>query len=178
MAITVQIITKGKDPINWLNEVRKEIHFEFQESLVELAHLCANRMAGILQASGYHLERLAQAMNVDILNSTAGVEIGIGKISDFPVGQESGASYWEAFDSGFKVTQANIGYFGDNFRAPEAGGFGEKWHHTGRGSGFFLMKPNKVIEPLNFIRIAGEELRMNIIKQIDKLTKEIDQAAK
>jgi len=175
---TVQVITRGKNPQQWFQEVNEKIHFEFQEDLVELAELCANRMAGILQASGYHLEELSNAMDSKILNSTGGVEIGIGEISKFPKGKESGASYWEAFDSGFKVTQANIGYFGDNLRAPESGGSGQKWHHTGKGSGFFYMKPNKVIEPLNYVVISAEELRTNIIKQMDKLNTELEKISK
>jgi hypothetical protein len=179
----VSISSKGKHPLQWFEEV-KELTVKQEEDLVGLANLCANRMSGILQASGYHLEKLANAIKVESIDSMKGLEIGIGKISDFPVGQESGASYWEAFNDGFKVTQENIGYFtsgsgmsGDK-TPPESGMSGQKWVHTGKTQGSFYMKPNKVISPLNYIGIAAEELRANIIKQMDKLNSELEKAGK
>jgi hypothetical protein len=131
----------------------------------------------ILQNSGYKLDKLANAINSEVLRSTGGVSIGIGRIDGMPVGI-SGNYYYEAFNDGFKVTQANVGYFGDNFGAPEATGSGEKWHHTGKGSGFFFMKPNKVIEPLKFIDLGYDSLKRNIDQQIDEFMKTIEQAGR
>lgn len=169
----VTVTKTGKDPEQWIKEVSDKIHFELQNEIKLSAEATAEIMKRILLASGYNLNKLADAINAEVINSIGGIEVGIGKISDLPVGQESGASYWEAFNDGFKVTQANIGYFGDNFRAPESGGSGEKWHHTGKGSGFFLMKPYKVIEPLKYIDIGYDELKKHIEKQINKFMAEI-----
>jgi hypothetical protein len=167
----VVITRTGKDPTQWIQEVSDKIHFELQNQIVLQAEITAEMMKVILQGSGYNLDKLSNAINVEILSSTGGVHVGIGRIDGMPLGSE-GKPYYEAFNDGFKVTQVNIGYFGDSFRAPESGGYGEKWHHTGKGSGFFLMQPNKVIEPLRFIDLGYDSLKRNINEQIDKFLKE------
>ena len=174
----LRITKKGKNPTQWFKEVTTSIYPELQNQIVLSAEATAVIMKKILEGSGYRLQKLAGAIGVDVLSSTGGVHVGIGNISTFPVGKESGVSYYEAFNDGFKVTQANVGYFGDNFRAPESGGSGEKWHHTGKGSGFFYMKPNKVIEPLRYIEIGEQELRNHIEKEIIKFSKNLEQAGK
>jgi len=156
----IRITADVKDVLVGLKHIERILaddkqFFAVKNDILALSDEIVSKMRNTLNSSGYNLNKLADSIDIECisdLNQPNGfvTEIGIGKISKFPVGQQSGASYWEAFDSGFKVTQANIGYFGDNFRAPEAGGYGEKWHHTGKGSGFFFMKPNKVIEPLHF----------------------------
>jgi len=175
---TITIKKTGKDPRQWMQEVKTRIYPKLQKEIILSAEATATIMKRILEGSGYNLKKLSDTINVDEISTTGGVHIGIGRIDSFPVGQQSGASYWEAFDEGFLVSQANIGYFGDNFRAPESGGYGEKWHHTGKGSGFFLMQPNKVIEPLNYSGIGYEELKNHIIKEIAKFNKELIQAGK
>jgi hypothetical protein len=173
----IRITKKGKDPRQWFSEVTTRIYPEVQNQIVLSAEITASMMKTILESSGYTLKALRNAINVDILSSTAGVHVGIGRIEGMPLGS-NGKPYYEAFNDGFKVTQANIGYFGDNFRAPEKGGYGEKWHHTGKGSGFFYMKPNKVIEPLRFVDMGYDSLKRHIEKQIDKFMKTIEQAGK
>jgi len=175
---TVKITKTGKDPRQWFSEVTSRIYPELQNSIAISGEITAEMMKIILEESGYNLKALGNAIRSEVLSSTGGVHIGIGRINNFPVGKESGASYWEAFNDGFKVTQANVGYFGDNFRAPESGGSGEKWHHTGKGSGFFFMKPNKVIPPLRFVDLGYDSIKRNIQEQIDKFIKEIEKAGK
>jgi hypothetical protein len=175
---TITITKKGKDPRQWIQEVSKQIYPELQNEIVLSAEATAEIMRRILDNSGYNLKLLSGAIGVDVLSSTGGVHVGIGNIDTFPIGQESGFSYWELFDDGFKVTTANIGYFGDNFRAPEPGGSGEKWHHTGKGSGFFYMKPNKIIDPLEYSKIGYDELVKHITKQIEKFSRNLEQASK
>jgi hypothetical protein len=165
--IGIKIISKGINPSQWFAEVQQKINTELPQKIMLSAELTAEIMKTILKNSGYNLQKLSDTINVE--KTTIG--IGIGRINELPVGTESGASYWEAFNSGFKVTQMNIGYFGNNFRAPEPGGSGEKWRHTGKDSGFFLMKPNKVIEPLRYIDIGFEALKKNIAEQINKISK-------
>lgn len=174
----VRITKKGKDPAQFIREVTTRIYPELQNQIVISAEATAEIMKRILLDSGYRLDKLANAIRTSFSSTTGGLIGGIGKIDELPVGQESGASYWEAFNTGFQVTQENIGYFGDNFRAPEPGGSGEKWHHTGRDSGFFFMKPNKVIEPLSYIDLGYEALTKHIEKSILKFNKELEQASK
>ena len=175
----IKITKRGKDPRQWIKEVQTRIYPELQNEIVLSAEATAEIMKKILEGSGYRLQALAGAIGVDVLSSTGGVHVGIGNISIFPIGKMSGASYWEAFDSGFKVTQANIGYFGGEGSAipPQSGIHGQKWIHTGKGSGFFFMKPNKIIEPLRYIDIGYQELVKHIEKEILKFNKSLEQAS-
>ena len=175
---TVKITKTGKDPIHFIREVNARIYPELQAEIYASAEIVAQIMQQILLSSGYKLDKLANAIKADFPITTGGLIGGIGKIADLPVGSESGASYWEAFNSGFAVTTANIGYFGNNLSAPEAGGSGEKWHHTGKGSGFFFMQPNKIIPPLSYIDIGDEALRAHILKSILKFNKSLENASK
>ncbi len=174
----LKITKRGRDPRQWFREVSSRIYPELQSQIVLSAEATAAIMQKILETSGYKLQKLSNAIGVDVLSSTGGVHVGIGNISNFPIGQKSGASYWEAFNDGFAVTQANIGYFGDAFGKPQSGVSGDTWHHTGKGSGFFLMQPNKVIEPLRYIDIGYDELVKHINKEIDKFNNSIDQAGR
>ena len=183
----IKITVDCKDVLSGTKHLERSLaddksFFIIKNQILGLADEVVNDMRNTLNSSGYNLGKLADSIDLEYiadLNKPDGflMEIGIGRISSFPVGQESGASYWEAFDKGFKVTQANIGYFGDNFRAPESGGQGEKWHHTGKGSGFFFMKPNKIIEPLNYIGHGTRKIEKGMKKivhdAIDTLLKSL-----
>jgi len=175
---SIKITKRGKDLRQFLKEISGRIYPDLQNEILLSAEATADIMRRILDGSGYNLKALSGAIGVDILRSTGGIHVGIGNIDSFPLGHESGASYWEAFNDGFKVTQANIGYFGDSFRRPESGGSGEKWHHTGKGSGFFLMQPNKIIEPLKYVDLGYETLVKHIEKEISKFEKSLESAGK
>ena len=166
--------TKGTPPLEWFRMVDKRVHLDFQEILFELSVQAKEKMQQIINNAPYNLSALSNAIEVEILDSKAGLVIGIGNITKMPVGKESGASYWEAFESGFLVTQANIGYFGDGMSAPQSGGSGEKWHHTGKGSGFYLMQPNKIINPLSYISISAQELKDHINREVSRLYKQAE----
>ncbi len=81
----INVTTKGKDPMRWLKEVNDKVHFEFQEVLVELGEACAKRMREVIRDS---LKRvgstglLENSIQSELLNSTGGVTIGIGRISN------------------------------------------------------------------------------------------------
>ena len=175
----VKITKKGRDPRQWIKDVIGNIYPEMQNELVLSAEATAEIMKRILEGSGYRLKTLSGAIGAEVLNSTGGVHIGIGNIDNFPVGS-NGRTYWEAFNDGFQVTQANVGYFdgGGSAISPQPGISGQKWVHTGKGSGFFFMKPNKVIEPLRYVDIANDELVKHIQKQLIKFGKNLDQASK
>ena len=169
MSFYVQVTKIGKDPIPWFYEVQQKVNTELPHRIMLSAEIVAEMMKSILEGSGYNLQKLSNSIYAE--KTSTG--IGIGRISNLPVGQESGASYWEAFNDGFKVTQANVGYFGDSFGAPISGGYGEKWHHTGKGSGMFLMQPNKVIEPLRYIDLGFDAIKRHIAEQIDGMAKNL-----
>jgi hypothetical protein len=165
---TVQITKKGKDPVQWIREVTDKIHFELQNEIKLSADATAEIMKRILMGSGYKLDNLANTINAEILTSTGGISVGIGKISDLPKG-EDGRDYWNAFNDGW-LPPENWGYFGEVGNSPEKGASGEKWYHTGNRKDWYLI-PKKPIEPLKFVDIGFEDLKKHLNKQIDKFLK-------
>ncbi len=172
--VFVQVTSKGKNPLQWFKEVDAKIHFELQAKLVELGEQTAIRMGDIIRAS---IKRpgstglLENSIKSYLLNSTGGVTIGIGKISDLP-------KYWEVINSGGYVPPANIGFFDSG--APVKGGSGEQWHHTGGQEvsyGFeksYFIHPKKPIEPVRYVDIAAQELTINIGNAVKEFMKEIE----
>ena len=176
----VKTTTKGKNPISWIREVEGRIYFEFQYRLMELGELTAERMKGIVTSSGYKLDKLANAIDSKILQSVAGVVIGIGEIAKMPK-SDQGNTYWEAFNDGFTPGSSNklvpLGSFDGN--APSIGHTGSKWQ-VGTGNYTFLdnIPVKRTVEPLRYIQISEKELEKHIIKEISRLTKELNQASK
>jgi len=168
----VTITLKGKNPLSWIKEVDDKIHFEFQAKVVELGELTAIRMQEIIKSSikrAGSTGRLENSIDSTVLNSTGGVEVGIGDTSKMP-------PYWEVLNDGGYVPPANLGYFGEG-KPPQRGVTGEQWTHTGDSSNF-LMIPRKPIEPVNYIGISARELQQHITQEIDKLYKSIDNVSK
>lgn len=161
--MTVRIVTKGKSPLAWIQDVDKRIHFEMQSKLVDSAKATAELMKKIIKSSikrDGSTGKLENSINVELLNTEAGVHIGIGRITNLP-------PYWQVIDEGGYIPPANLGYFG-NTEAPQAGKSGEKWTHTGDRTDF-LMIPKKLIEPIRYVEISETELRQHIAKQIRQL---------
>jgi len=163
----VSIKVKGKNPWQWFKEVNDKIHFEFQESLVELGEQTAIRMGDIIRASAKRplSGRLEESIKSEIISSTGGVHIGIGKISELP-------PYWEVLNDGGYVPPSNVGYFPGHSR-PTSGGGGELWTHTGNTEEDFLMRPIKPIQPVRYIDISAAELKISIELEINKLMSEV-----
>ncbi|MFA7247953.1 MAG: hypothetical protein WC169_12395, partial [Dehalococcoidia bacterium] len=97
----VKITRKGKDPQQFLREVNGKIHFDLQARLVEIGEKAAITMQDILKSSGYNLNELASNIDSEFNNIGAGVYVGIGNISKFPVGKNE-RTYYEAFNDGFQ----------------------------------------------------------------------------
>jgi hypothetical protein len=171
----VRVTSKGKNPLNWFKEAEEKVQISLQAKLVELGETAANTMKTIIMSSGYNLSKLANAIDSKFENLGAGVEVRIGNISTFPKGQD-GKDYWNAFNSGW-LPPPNYGGFGDLFFPPEKGKSGEKWHHSGNKSDWYL-RPTKPIEPLAFVDTAHNELIVNIEQAVKKIMKEIEQASK
>jgi len=165
---SVQIITKGKNPTQWMKEVNDKIHFEFQERLVELGEETAIRMGEIItdNTKRYSSGKLANNIKSEILSSTGGVRIGIGNINTL----KQNAPYFEILNSGGYVPPANLGFFMGDPTFPTQSGAGQTWIHTGdSGKGNYLMRPHKAIEGISYIEIASEELRKKIEREIQIL---------
>lgn len=171
----VKITKKGKDPIQFIKEVSRKIHFELQNEIKLSADATAEIMKRIIMASGYKLNRLADAINAEIIDSVGGINIGIGKISDLPKTKD-GKEIWELFDSGFKpgasMNFVPLGAFPDG--APDSSKSGGKWN-VGAGNYTFFDDNNnkKAVEPLRFVDIGYEDLIKHIERQIDKFLKSL-----
>ena len=168
----IKITSKGKNPIQFLKEINGKIHFEFQEELVKTCEATAELMRQTIKDSIKRpgsTGKLENSIQSEVLDSTGGIKIGIGKISELPI-------YWEVLNNGGYVPPANLGYFGDN-NSPKAGASGEQWTHTGKSSDF-LMKPKKPIEPVRYVEISEEQLTKHIEKEIKKFLREETQASK
>jgi hypothetical protein len=167
---SVTIQKRGKNPLQWYREVKANIYPELQNQLKLSADATAEIMQGILKNSGYKIDKLASAINVMVLNSTGGVDIGIGEIDRFPKGND-GRHYWNAFNEGW-LPPENWGYWGDG-EAPSATKRGQKWTHTGKSPGSFYMKPTKPIMPLMFVDKGYDTLVKHIEKEIEKFQKNL-----
>ena len=157
---TLKITTRGKTPLQHIQDITEAIHFELQSTLKDLAENDALRMKALIDERGYKLQKLSNAIDVEILSTYAGIQIGIGNISTFPI-NEKGEQYWEAFNNGFKPGAHGklvpLGSF--NGKAPNGQDKGEEWQ---KGNGAWTFPDNntskKPIEPILFVDIAGEEL--------------------
>jgi hypothetical protein len=161
----------GKNPVDWFKQIDDRVHFEFQAKLVELGEQTAQRMKDILLSSNYNLTKLADSINSEFTNITAGVEVRIGNIAGFPKG-EDGRDYWNAFNDGW-LPPANSGFFGDG-EAPSPEKSGQKWTHTGKD---FYMQPKKPIEPLKYVDIAAQEMTAHIQNAVKEIMADIERNA-
>jgi hypothetical protein len=163
----LKIISRGKTPLQHMQEITEAIHFELQDKLIDLAEQDKTRMQELIDSRGYKLNKLSNSINIEILNTTAGVDIGIGKISDLP-------KYWEYFNNGFKPGAHGklipLGSFEGDAPSPEK--HGQKWE---KGNGNFTFIDSninkKVIEPILYVDIAGIELVNHINNEISNFLK-------
>lgn len=166
----LKITSKGKTPLQHLEDITEKIHFELQNELIDLAEKDAQRMKELINERGYKLQKLSNAIDVNILNTTAGVDIGIGNILNFPK-NENNEDYWQAFNNGFKPGAHGklvpLGSF--EGKAPNLIDTGEEWQ-KGNGSWTFpdTNTFKKPVEPILFVDIAGEELLNNTKSTIIK----------
>ena len=171
----IKVTTKGAPkPDIWIRQVHAQFHPEMQARLVELGELTAQRMRDIIQDSIKRLGssgRLENSIKSEILSSTAGVTIGIGRISELPI-------YWEVINDGGYVPPANRGFFASGLGTsgmgspPMSGAGGEQWIHTG-SRGDYLLNPKKPIDPVGYVNISGAELHMHIQREINNFMKKI-----
>jgi len=162
--ITINYTTKGKDVLKWIGKIQQSLHFELQAKLVELGEQTASRMGEVIQES---IKRppaegtLEESIQSEILNSTAGVTIGIGRVVNL-------APYWEVINDGGYLPPPATGYFGSG-NPPLAGASGEKWTDDPTQ---WIMVPKKVTEPVKYVEISNDELKEHIRKEIDRLMKQ------
>jgi hypothetical protein len=176
-AFYVTVKSRGKtNPMDWFRIVNDKIHMDFQAKLVELGEMAANRMKEILLSSNYNLNKLADSMDSEFENITAGVEVRIGNISKFPLGKNNQV-YWEAFNDGFQPGASGeylpLGSF--DGEVPDKNKSGGKWT-VGNGSSTFLdnNQNKKPIEPLRFVDIASNELIGHIASAMKDIMADIE----
>jgi len=163
----VEIKTSGKDPISFIQDIKSIFYPEIQAKLLSLSYDTVDVMREIVVQNkkrpslGGNLE---ETLNVDILNSIGGVEIGIGNISDL----KAKAPYFEVINDGGYIPYSTAGgaplgsFYGDR---PEVGGSGQNWERSGE-KGFF-MKPKKAIEGIGYIDSGVKYLT----KSLETITK-------
>jgi hypothetical protein len=171
MAIKVTIDWKGKKGFeNLIRYIDNNmVYGEAQEQIRVIGHHCADNMRSTIKESkkrpslGSNLE---DNITAETLNTTAGVEVGIGRISKL----KTNAPYYEVLDAGgyvpySTVKGAPLGSFYGN--PPTAGGNGDNWERSGN-KGFF-MKPKKPIEGIDYIGKAIRNLDIELRNVMEKL---------
>jgi len=159
----VKITTKGKNPLNFIQDVQSIFYPEMQEKLVELSYNALAVMREIIVENkkrpslGGNLE---ETLNVEVLNSTGGIEIGIGNIADL----KAKAPYFEVLNDGGYVpysTKNGLAPYG-SFEGdrPIPGMSGQNWERSGN-KGFF-MSPAKAIEGIDYINLGAKYLNTNL----------------
>lgn len=172
----IKTTKKGKDPYLFIKEIEKNIYFEMQDRLVDIGEITAKRMREIIQDSIKRIGstgRLENSIKSEILDDTAGIHIGIGRISELP-------PYWEVINDGGYVPVPNRGFFASGLGQsgegvpPMPGVSGEQWIHTG-AKGDYYMNPQKPIDPVGYVEISNAEMNMHIKIAINEFMKTITQ---
>jgi hypothetical protein len=141
------------------------VYFEAQEQVRVIGHHAADSMQKTIKESGYNLDNLANSILAETLNTTGGVEIGVGRIESLPF-------YWALFDSGFKpgasLSYAPLGSFIDG--KPDASKSGGVWIVGGGPHTFFDLNINKKpVEPLDFVQKSVNQIDVEFKEMIKKL---------
>jgi hypothetical protein len=179
-------IQKGKDPLVLADKIIHRVYPEIQSKLAEMAEYSKSRMIDIITSgkkrpdkfSGVKLE---DVIDVEYLNTTAGVDIGVGNIMKL----NSLTPYWQVLNSGC-LAGTNVKYipnygnwvaggsFSDNDGRPDASHFREgQWDAhgaTGAGLGIpsYTFKAKKTIEGLDYITLTAQEVRSQLEEAIQK----------
>ena len=162
-----------KDFNNLIKYIESDrLYFEAQNLVNDLADKCVEDMQATITTSkkrpslGSNLE---DNITKEILNSTGGIEVGIGKISQL----KTNAPYWEVLDQGGYVPYSTAkgaplgSFYGE---PPITGGSGANWERSGN-KGFF-MRPSKAIEGIDFIGKAIRNLDKELQSSIESLLKD------
>lgn len=166
----ITITVDWKDGKKFDNLIRyienNNIYFEAQDQVLDLGQNTADNMKETIKSSkkrhsfGSNLE---DNINAEILNTTAGVEVGIGRISQL----KGNAPYYEVLDAGGYVPYSTVkgtplGSFEGDRPSSDVVSGNQNWERSGN-KGFF-MKPKTAIEGIDYIgkaiRNLDKELRI------------------
>lgn len=170
----LKIKTRGrKHPTLWIEEIDKRIYPEMQDRLLDLANEAVHNMRNIISESIKRVGatgRLENSIKYYPLSTTAGIHIGIGRVSELP-------PYWEVLNDGGYVPVSNRGFFNAPGQSifgqgipPMSGMGGEQWIHTGSRSDY-LLTPRKAIQPVGYINISSAIFNTKIRISIDQFMK-------
>jgi hypothetical protein len=171
--INVTIDFKDKEKFDRLIRYieNNEVYFEAQAAIIDLADSTVSSMHEIIDTSrrrpdaGTH--KLENAIDKKILNTTAGVEVGIGEISRLRVE----APYFEVLDvGGYIPNHGNfvpLGAFAPGNPKPDAGSFRDGQWVVGAGK--YTFKAKRAIEGIDYIGSAIRELDRKLRETIESL---------
>lgn len=169
--ITISIDFKNKDKFNSIIRYIDSLeHFEAQAEVLDLAEDTVQFMKDTINSNrkrpdkGTH--KLEEALDTKVLNTTAGIEVGIGEIAKLK--QE--APYYEVLDiGGYIPNHGNfvpLGQFvpGDPRPNQSSAGAGN-WEVGGK----YTFKPKTPIIGINWIGLSQKRLEQKIDEALQKL---------
>lgn len=172
MGMTVTIKTKGKHPMQFIRDVDKRIHFEFQSFLADIGEQCATKMRENIRTSkkrNNNIEgELEKSIQSEILNYTGGIHLGIGNLNKAPI-------YYSIINNGGYIPPTTnkvvpLGSF--NGAKPDSSKSGGTWNMNGDIYTFIDKKtPKKPIQPFRYIEYGETLLRNAIKREMKKLNK-------
>jgi hypothetical protein len=173
MPITVTIEWKGQQGFEKLIRYidNNLIYGEAQEGIRVLGHQTADKMIEIIKAEKKRPDKgtnkLEDAITAETLNTTGGVEVGIGNINKL----KAEAPYYEVINSGgFVPNRGNlvpVGGFAPGESKPNAANFREGQWNVGGGNSTF--KPKKPIEGIHYVDRTIEWLDKALKEFVTKL---------
>lgn len=141
------------------------IYGEAQQKIRVLGHHTADNMQKIIKETGYNLDRLATSIVAETLQTTGGIDVGIGRIANLPF-------YWEMFNNGFKPGASNnfVPFGSFQGEPPMAGKTGGKWEVGNGGYTFFDDNTNKKsVAPIDYVGKSMRLLDLELIETIKDL---------
>jgi len=166
-AFSLTITSKGKNPIQFIQDIQAQFYPELQARLVELADETVEEIREIIRSSkktpvvGDLLERTIKR---ELLNTTGGVTIGIGNI--FELNRD--ASYWEIVNDGANYVTTDTHVVPTN-----------RFMNVGSGFVTFKQGSRHIIEGIDYIGISTRHLKQKLETEIkDWIYKEISRLAK
>jgi len=162
MAVKIEIEWKGKDGIDKLIRyiANNLIYGEAQEGIRILGHQTADKMIEIVKSEKKRPDKgtnkLEDAITAETLNTTAGVEVGVGNIQKLV----AEAPYYEVINAGgFIPNRGNlvpVGGFAPGEPKPNEANFREgNW---AVGGGKYTFRPKRMIEGIHYVDRAIEFL--------------------
>jgi len=170
----INITIDFKDAHKFQNLIRyiedNTVYFEAQAAMMDLADETVTYMRDVIKAEKKRPSKgdtLEQAIDKEILNTTAGIEVGIGNISKL----KAEAPYYEVLDQGGYIPNHGnfvpLGSFVPGEPKPNQANFREGQWSVGTGK--YTFKAKRAIEGINYIAKAIKNLEARLNEEIKKM---------